>query len=287
MNQMFESIEKLEIEKDVLEFMDEIESTYIQYLMAVKDLGDCGEEFLSAFQRCDFRSSLGLDNVTTISDAYSTENAENISVEEELKELVGRIGKTRNLNAKDINDLHTVLMYSNPNKIAEIGMHRTTPVTVGYFDNKEYNVIYNPPAPSEVPLLMEELLDFYNEEMTNDDFQRPFLKPAIIHAFTYLIQPYQDGNKRVGRMLQSLNTWNLTKERYNIKIKSPAMYLSGEYKVSRTGYFDKINNIQENNFNNESWNTWLNYNAILLYTVLPKLTEELEEIKRIEKWKNK
>lgn len=88
-----------------------------------------------------------------------------------------------------------------------------------YRDNNEVNVIdvtdgeivHTPPDFNEVPILMNELLSFCNNNNDNEQFIHPIVKGCIIHFMIGYIHPFVDGN---GRTARALFYWYLLKNGY-------------------------------------------------------------------------
>jgi Fic family protein len=87
-----------------------------------------------------------------------------------------------------------------------------------YRDNNDINVIdsidgeivHIPPNFNEVPILMKELIDFFNDK-EQDQFIHPIIKGCIIHFMIGYIHPFVDGN---GRTARALFYWYLLKNGY-------------------------------------------------------------------------
>jgi Fic family protein len=87
-----------------------------------------------------------------------------------------------------------------------------------YRDNNEINVIdaidgevvHIPPNFEEVPGLIAELIDFFNDKGDNQ-FIHPIIKGCIIHFMVGYIHPFADGN---GRTARALFYWYLLKNGY-------------------------------------------------------------------------
>lgn len=87
-----------------------------------------------------------------------------------------------------------------------------------YRDNNEINVIdsidgeivHIPPSFQEVPVLINELIDFFNDKDDNQ-FMHPIIKGCIIHFMIGYIHPFVDGN---GRTARALFYWYLLKSGY-------------------------------------------------------------------------
>jgi Fic family protein len=92
---------------------------------------------------------------------------------------------------QDIVDIHLrVLGYVDP---PQAGRFRTTQVFVGDF---------TPPAPVDVPILMQEFLQWLNSEEALNT--HPIKYAALAHYKLVFIHPFYDGNGRTSRLLMNL-----------------------------------------------------------------------------------
>lgn len=81
---------------------------------------------------------------------------------------------------------------------------------VNVVDVIDGEVIYTPPDFSEVPALMNEVFNFFNDN-DNSQFIHPIIKGCIIHFMIGYIHPFVDGN---GRTARALFYWYLLKNGY-------------------------------------------------------------------------
>ena len=81
------------------------------------------------------------------------------------------------------------------------GMYRRIPVTI-------LGAVHEPPQPYLVPVLMEQLLREYKEEMKD---KHTIEKVALFHLKFEGVHPFIDGNGRTGRLILNLE---LMKEGY-------------------------------------------------------------------------
>lgn len=81
---------------------------------------------------------------------------------------------------------------------------------INVIDMSDGEIVYHPPAFTEIPDLMNELIKFFN---TNDpdQFIHPVIKACIIHFMIGFIHPFADGN---GRTARALFYWYLLKNGY-------------------------------------------------------------------------
>lgn len=96
-----------------------------------------------------------------------------------------------------LNDLHKVNLMIQPNKKTK-GVYRTTQNWIG---TSLAEAAYIPPAPANVPGLMDNLIEYINDESVD-----PITKAYVAHSQFVEIHPFRDGNGRVGRLLWSVIT---------------------------------------------------------------------------------
>ena len=107
-------------------------------------------------------------------------------------------------------------------------------------------IIYTPPPPEEIPFLMSQLERFINEDSYGAD---PLVKMAVIHHWFESIQPFYDGNRRVGRIINIL--FLVLKE----LLDSPALYLSRYINQNKSDYYRLLQQVKEE----EAWSDWILY----------------------------
>lgn len=125
-------------------------------------------------------------------------------IEELVKEKV-------ELSEKVIKDIHSLVLMDKPQ---DRGRYRRIPVTI-------LGAVHEPAQPYLVPVLMEQLINEYNQEMKDKHIIE---KVALFHLKFEAIHPFIDGNGRTGRLLLNLE---LMKEGYppiNIKFKDRRKY---------------------------------------------------------------
>ncbi|TAH63663.1 MAG: Fic family protein [Gottschalkiaceae bacterium] len=115
------------------------------------------------------------------------------------------------ISEKVIKDIHTLVLMDKPQ---HRGIYRRIPVTI-------LGAVHEPPQPYLVPVLMEQLINEYNNEMKN---LHTIERVSLFHLKFEGIHPFIDGNGRTGRLLLNLE---LMKEGYppiNIKFKDRRKY---------------------------------------------------------------
>jgi Fic family protein len=81
---------------------------------------------------------------------------------------------------------------------------------INVVDSIDGEIVYTPPSFEDVPLLIDELILFFNT-IDNSKFIHPIIKGCIIHFMIGYIHPFVDGN---GRTARALFYWFLLKNGY-------------------------------------------------------------------------
>jgi len=130
-------------------------------------------------------------------------------------------------------------------------------------NSKSKEVIYTPPSAYELPLLMQELINWINHEK----IIHAVLLAGIAQFQLVHIHPFLDGNGRTARLLSTLC---LYKNGYDFK---KLFTISEYYDRDRTSYYQAIQSVRQNDMN---MTAWLEYFSEGLAT-------QLQEIKTIGK----
>lgn len=141
------------------------------------------------------------------------------------------------------------------------------------------NAAYVPPHHSEVPDLMSDLEKFLN----NNELQTPqLIRIGIAHYQFESIQPFLDGNGRLGRLLITLYLVS------NHILSKPALYLSDFFECNRNYYYDNLTIVRTQN-NLVQWLTFFltgvletAENSIRTFHEIIKLRKEVEKKKIIK-----
>lgn len=115
-----------------------------------------------------------------------------------LVEGLGELGHRPNMTLDDICELNRVLLAGTRLERCG-GILRTGQNWIGGNRVNPVGAAYVPPEPSEVPVLMGDLVAFINESALP-----PVAVAAIAHAQLETIHPFADGNGRAGRALVHL-----------------------------------------------------------------------------------
>jgi Fic family protein len=116
-----------------------------------------------------------------------------------LDELEKAVATQNKLTETTIQKLHALVMSAGKTRV------RPTPYRDGQNvirDGKTGSIVYMPPETKDVPILMQQLIDWIRAGSIGN-FPVP-LKAAIVHYQFATIHPYYDGNGRTARLLTNL-----------------------------------------------------------------------------------
>ncbi|NGX46414.1 MAG: Adenosine monophosphate-protein transferase SoFic [Chlamydiae bacterium] len=155
-----------------------------------------------------------------------------------------------------IREIHGHLVEGVRGNSAQPGQYRIVQNYVANSKTKE--IIYTPPAPYDVPLLMAELIDWLQNEQT-----LPTVLVAGIAQFQLVhIHPFLDGNGRTARLLSTLY---LYRSGYDFK---QLFSISEYYDRKRQDYYNAIQSVRDNNMD---MTRWLEYFSIALETQIREI----------------
>jgi Fic family protein len=192
----------------------------------------------------------------TLSDIYAYEAGQEALIDEDrqqgTQEVVNYLhALTHGLDAITTGDpitgellceMHNRLLSGVRGDEADPGKLRTTQNFIGstpYIQDAKYV----PPTPNEIPDLLEDLLEYANQE-TN---LHPLLRIGLIHYQLETIHPFLDGNGRLGRLLISLLL-----QRDGL-LPEPYLYLSSYFNARRSEYVDHLLAVTQHG----EWEEWL------------------------------
>ena len=140
-----------------------------------------------------------------------------------------------------IREIHRRLVEGVRGNTAQPGQYRTIQNYVANSKTKE--VIYTPPAPYDVPILMAELIDWLQNEQTIP----PVLVAGIAQFQLVHIHPFVDGNGRTSRLLSTLY---LYRSGYDFK---KLFTISEYYDRNRQDYYHALQSVRNNKMDMTSW----------------------------------
>lgn len=140
-----------------------------------------------------------------------------------------------------IREIHRRLVEGVRGNSAQPGQYRTIQNYVANSKTKE--IIYTPPAPYDVPVLMEEFIWWLQNERTIP----PVLVAGIAQFQLVHIHPFVDGNGRASRLLSTLCLY-----RFGYDFKK-LFTISEYYDRNRQDFYQALQSVRNNNMDMTSW----------------------------------
>lgn len=118
-------------------------------------------------------------------------------------------------------------------------------------DGKSLGIILQTATPFETPLLMSELINWYNES-ANEESQHPLIIIAIFIVVFLAIHPFRDGNGRLSRILTTLL---LLRAGYSYV---PYSSMESIIETNKDSYYLALQRTQQKIYTSEqNWEPWL------------------------------
>lgn len=151
--------------------------------------------------------------------------------------------KTHGLKEPIIREAQKILTKSTRGRSKHPGEYRKGDVWIGDLGTMKEEARYVAPDASQVPALMEKLLEYSN----NIGNTNPLIACAVIHHRFEAIHPFEDGNGRTGRLLISLFLI------HGKMLSIPILYPSGYFEKNKKQYMNNLSNVDLN----EEWRPWI------------------------------
>ena len=127
------------------------------------------------------------------------------------------------------------------------------------------DAVFVPPHQDDLPLILSDLENFWH----NESIHVPHLiRIAISHYQFETIDPFLDGNGRVGRLLITL--YLVDKE----LLQYPCLYLSSHLEKNRTAYYDALSHVRTTN----DMGHWLRFFLVAIIETAKQATETFRAI---------
>lgn len=160
----------------------------------------------------------------------------------EAFELVsGYVGRDEAMTEGLIREIHKRLVKNVRGDAATPGAYRKIQNYV--VNSKTKEVIYTPPAVYEMACMMQELVDWLNDE----ENVHPVLMSGIAQFQLVHVHPFLDGNGRTARLLSTLC---LYRKGYDFK---KLFTISEYYDRNRLDYYKALQSVRENSMDMTRW----------------------------------
>ena len=137
--------------------------------------------------------------------SFQSRDEEEVAGYAEVMELIFESYDDLNITENHIKQLHQILLKFSTKDVRHRGDYKKFPNHVEAFDEtgRSLGIIFETASPFEAPLLMSDLIEWFNTE-SQKGTQHPLLLSAIFIVNFLAIHPFQDGNGRLSRILTTL-----------------------------------------------------------------------------------
>lgn len=171
---------------------------------------------------------------------------------EAINFLMGVVKDDRDLTETEIRELHKMILvepYQSP-AITFDGQKTSKTILIGEYKKQPNHVktptgeIHYYATPEDVPVLMSELVGWYNEARRNEKIHTSVLAAFFHHRFV-AIHPFDDGNGRIARILMNLILMQKSYPPAVVKLKERTDYYAALGQADKKEYVPLMEFIAE------------------------------------------
>ena len=232
------------IDKELLKLISEANEKYGEYKSYLNNVEFNSSFFLDSIILSESLKSTQIEGTQISQDEmyylkYMPNTDDNLEIQNLKKviEYAKEYMKTNNdINIHFINQIHKILLDSVRGNEKEPGKIRTTQNWIGPKGCNIEGAIFVPPIPEDVPILLNNLFEYMNNEFIDPIF----VNMAISHSQFETIHAYRDGNGRLGRALIPIQLARLTNG-------TPILFLSEVIELYKPSYHKFLNESRRGN----------------------------------------
>lgn len=232
------------IDKEMLKLISEANEKYGEYKTYLKNIGFDSKYFLDSIILGESLKSTQIEGTQISQDEmyylkYMPNNDEKTEIQN-LKEVIEyskkHLAEKNKIDLLFTNNIHKILLNSVRGNEKEPGKVRNIQNWIGPKGCTIDEAIFVPPIPEEVPILLDNLFTYMNDEFIDPIF----VNLAISHSQFETIHAYRDGNGRLGRALIPIQLASLTGD-------EPMLFLSEVIELYKPSYHKFLNESRKGN----------------------------------------
>lgn len=240
---------------------DSIES-YITYLNMLSELSPTKRQvFLNTLKNNEIVNNQEMEHENPFLVQLELE-ASNSKKNTSIDIMTDSILESKPLNIRKIEQLHRLIIHGTNDDKPENYKIRDKEAHVSEVNDGIEKVCYYAPSPEEIKPYLSKILEFLNNE-DNKKEQDVFYNSILTHFYIAALQPFGNGNTRLARLIEYGSIFKLSREVLGSKIKSPALFVSKNYLMTRASYRDNISKLV-NEPSDDNFNNWVNYNLNMI-----------------------
>ena len=264
------------IDKELLKLLSEANEKYGEYKTYLKNIDFDSKYFLDSIILSESLKSTQIEGTQISQDdmyyiKYMPNNDEKSEIQN-LKEVIEYseiyIKTNKKIDLVFVNKIHKILLDSVRGQNKEPGKIRNIQNWIGPKGCTIKEAIYVPPIPEDVPILLDNLFKYMNDEFIDPIF----VNMAISHSQFETIHAYRDGNGRLGRALIPIQLAMLTDDK-------PILFLSEVIELYKPSYHKYLNESRKGNMSG--------FIKFFLQCVIEQCNNYIAKINRIKEIYNK
>ena len=274
---MFDRLSELEMTDDLflhLEYTQDLLSEYLSDVISLEGKKPGLVEFLKALRSGDVVDNQDLERENMFLVILYSQ----LSRETAMGRLIRYVKSDKQLTGRDLFSLNNTLLYGTLSEgVASVRDNNAR--VVGKFVNGERIIDYFPIDYRDVRVAADKIADIYNGRLTGELYDNVFIQPFLIHGLLGALQLFNDGNTRMGRVMQHSLIWQLINERMGYQFEMPPLYATKNYFASRDKYRELIANLVKVG-DNKAWSDWFEFNLYKVEDTIYTGRENIRVLKR-------
>ena len=201
--QLFSTAARIDQFKGKWKVIEKKDHQYLKALKAIATIQSIGSSTrIEGATHSNAEVESLLKNLKTTS-FKTREEQEIVGYFETLELILEQYGHIE-LSESNIKTLHNQLLkYSEKDQRHKGAYKQFSNKVVAIYPDGTKRVLFNTTDPLQTPIEMEQLVEWTNKELSNENFHSLFVIGSFIYEFLS-IHPFQDGNGRLSRLLTSL-----------------------------------------------------------------------------------
>lgn len=232
------------LDKELLNLLSEANVKYGEYKSLLHTIEFDSRFFLDSILLSESLKSTQIEGTQVSQDEMyyikymnkSDDSKEIQNLKDTIEYAKQELTKSKEINLELVNHMHKILLDSVRGSEKTPGKVRTTQNWIGPRGVGIEGAVFIPPKPEDVPLLLDNLFKYMNDEFIDPIF----INLAISHSQFETIHPYKDGNGRLGRALIPIQLAMLTDD-------TPILFLSEIMELYKPAYQKNLNDSRKGN----------------------------------------
>lgn len=275
--EIFDTVMNLDISDNVIKHLKYTTEILMEHLDEVSELGDKKPglvEYLRALKMGDIVDNQSLERENSfLIGLYMQVKKENA-----IDKIIKLIKQKGELSPNDISRIHNTLLYGTSSEGVDL-VRTKNDKFVGTIDNNGIQIDYLPIDYHDIKKALEVISKIYNGVSNYEYFDDLLLRPFLIHGLFGALQMFNDGNTRMGRLMQHALIWRLINKNTEYNFENPPIYATRSYFPYRGEYRDIIASLVVDN-NSEAWNRWFKFNLYRIEDQIYANNENMNQLKQ-------